>query len=257
MPHSTSYHDEEVVAEERLLAEERGLMSMTASEILDGSDDRGHINPSRYHTSSLYEAAHTAYKRNSQCASILSEISPTLCDDSFLSMLKSNVQVAFSSTKGSSESTVNKLAQNWGIGIEAAKRTVQATTQRMIRTVAHPSLSRRFRTNDRQLRYKRISADMFTDTAQASVTSKRGNKYVQLFSMPFGWVRAFGIPKKSDAHHALSLLFKREGVPTSMVMDGSKEQTLGQFKSKCRQAGCHVKQTEPYSPWSNSCEVAI
>ena len=81
---------------------------------------------------------------------------------------------------------------------------------------------------------------MFTDTAKASITSKRGNRYSQLFSLPIGWVRAFGIPKKSDAHDALSLLFKREGVPTTMVMDGSKEQTLGEFKTKCRQAGCHV-----------------
>ena len=75
--------------------------------------------------------------------------------------------------------------------------------------------------------------------------------------MPFGWVRAFAMPKKSCAHEALSLLFKREGVPSTMVMDGSKEQTLGKFATKCRQAGCHVKQTEPYSPWSNSCEVTI
>ena len=42
-----------------------------------------------------------------------------------------------------------------------------------------------------------------------------------------------------------------------MVMDSSKEQTLGKFKSKCRQAGCQVKQTGPYSAWSNPCEFAI
>jgi hypothetical protein len=42
-----------------------------------------------------------------------------------------------------------------------------------------------------------------------------------------------------------------------MVMDGSKEQTLAQFRHKCRQAGVHVKQTEPYSQWQNSAESAI
>ena len=98
---------------------------------------------------------------------------------------------------------------------------------------------------------------MFTDTAQSGTTSKRGNKYAQIFSMPYGWVRAFPMPKKSCAHEALSTLFKRDGVPTTMVMDGSKEQTLGDFKKKCRQAGCHIRETEPYSPWSNSAEVAI
>jgi hypothetical protein len=42
-----------------------------------------------------------------------------------------------------------------------------------------------------------------------------------------------------------------------MVMDGSKKQLLGKFRHKCRQAGSHVKQTEPYTPWSNAAEGAI
>ena len=46
-----------------------------------------------------------------------------------------------------------KLAENWGIGLETATRTVEATTQRGLRTILHNTLSRRFRTNDRQLRY--------------------------------------------------------------------------------------------------------
>jgi hypothetical protein len=40
-------------------------------------------------------------------------------------------------------------------------------------------------------------------------------------------------------------------------MDGSKEQTLGQFKKKCQDADCRIKQTEPYSPWQNAAESAI
>ncbi len=43
------------------------------------------------------------------------------------------------------------LAKNWQIGLATAKRTVEATTQRSVRTTLHPTLSRRFRTNDRQL----------------------------------------------------------------------------------------------------------
>ena len=30
-------------------------------------------------------------------------------------------------------------------------------------------------------------------------------------------------------------------------MDGSKEQTLGFFRNKCQEAGCHMNQTELYS----------
>ena len=61
----------------------------------------------------------------------------------------------------------------------------------------------------------------------------------------------------SYAHETLSLLFKKDGVPSTMVMDGSKEQTLGKFRKKCREAACHVRQTEPLSPWSNYAEVSI
>lgn len=40
-----------------------------------------------------------------------------------------------------------------------------------------------------------------------------------------------GLPygDKREAHHALSILFHREGVPQIVVMDGSREETLGKF----------------------------
>ena len=47
------------------------------------------------------------------------------------------------------------LAKRWGISLEVARKTIEKTTQQVIRTVSDPSLSRRFRTNDRQLRYRR------------------------------------------------------------------------------------------------------
>ena len=125
----------------------------------------------------MYKAATTVYERHSQCSAVLSDISPTLCEDSFLTLLKSNVQVAATSTRNNLDAATNQLVRNWGIGLDAAKWTINATTQRVLRTVAHPSLSRRFRTNDRQLRYRRINAETFTDTAQSSVVSKRGDKY--------------------------------------------------------------------------------
>ena len=260
-PHVETYHDQEIIAQERLDSDERELSSLDTRTILEGVNEWGQHPQGSFSlntlNTSLHLAATTVYYRNSQCSSILSEISPTLCEDSFLNLLTSNVIVAASSTKNSTESMAQSLVRNWGIGIEAAKRTVKSTTQRILRTVAHPSLSRRFRTNDRQLRYRRINSEMFTDTAKSAVTSKRGNKYMQFFSLPYGWVRTFPMPKKSCAHEALSVLFKRDGVPSTMVMDGSKEQTQGEFKRKCRESGCHIKQTEPHSPWSNSCEVAI
>jgi len=64
-----------------------------------------------------------------------------------------------------------QLASKWKISIEAAKRTVNVTTQHGIHTILHDTLHRRFRTNDRQLRYRRLSHDVFTGTLEAAVIS--------------------------------------------------------------------------------------
>ena len=45
------------------------------------------------------------------------------------------------------------LAKKWGISPHKAVRTLKKTSQRGIRTVLHPTLTRRFKTNDRALRY--------------------------------------------------------------------------------------------------------
>ena len=63
--------------------------------------------------------------------------------------------------------------------------------------------------------------------------------------------------RKLEAHETLLLLFARDGVPNVMVMDGACEQVMGEFRRKCRQAGVHVKQTEPHTPFSNAAESAI
>ncbi len=63
--------------------------------------------------------------------------------------------------------------------------------------------------------------------------------------------------KKSQAHEGLSLLLQREGAPHTMIMDGAKEQVMRMFRRKYREAGIRVKQTEPYTPWSNAAESEI
>jgi hypothetical protein len=62
---------------------------------------------------------------------------------------------------------------------------------------------------------------------------------------------------KSEAHETLSLLLKRDGVPTELISDGAKEETKGKFRRKAREADMHCKETEPYSPWQNRAEGSI
>lgn len=183
-------------------------------------------------------------------------------NDNFGSVLESKVSVSAVSS-GTVKSSQGKavdahtLAKRWMIPLDRATRTVRQTTQRGVRTVVNPTLSRRFPTNDRMLRYPRLPHTVFSDTLIAGSVSARGNKNAQIYATNFGWGRAFPMKHKSDAHETLSLLFSRDGVPPEMVLDGSKEQTLGQFAKKLREACCHKRQIEPHSPWMNAAEMNI
>ena len=117
------------------------------------------------------------------------------------------------------------------------EKKLQVTTQSGIRTVLHLSLSQRFRTNEQALRYQMLPHNVFGDTLVVGTTSKRGNKYAELFTTKFGWTRAFTTERKSKAHEALSLMFQRDGVPPQMIVDGSKEQVEGDFARKCKKYG--------------------
>ena len=93
---------------------------------------------------------------------------------------------------------------------------------------------------------------MFTDTMFANSVSWQGNKCAQVFSTSNGWLCAYPMKKKSEAHDALSLLFQREGVLNTMIMDGALEQLKGKFRKKCQEVDSRVKQLEPYTPWLNA-----
>ena len=63
--------------------------------------------------------------------------------------------------------------------------------------------------------------------------------------------------KKRDSHAALYLLFQRDGVAPKMIVDGSKENTLGVFKSKVAEDGCHLRQRKSKSSWKMAAQGGI
>jgi hypothetical protein len=65
------------------------------------------------------------------------------------------------------------LAKNWGVGIEAAKSTHLVTTKRGIRWMIHPSLTKQYKHNNRQLWHHRIHVAMFTDTMYSTILSRQ------------------------------------------------------------------------------------
>jgi hypothetical protein len=107
------------------------------------------------------------------------------------------------------------------------------------------------------LRYKRVLHTMFSDMLFDGSVSRQGNKMAQAYATSFGWARAHPMKCKGGAHETLSLVFHCNGVPPTMVTNDSKEQTKGEFRRKLKEADCHPRVTEPYSPWQQATEGCI
>jgi hypothetical protein len=181
----------------------------------------------------------------------LQDLSSVLDDGTLLAELDNtttNLNVSFVKSEMRDKDGVDSatLANNWGIVIEAAKRTSLVTTQREMKRMIHPSLTKRYKTNDRQLRYRRLPVTMYTDAMYSKILSRQDNKAAQIFCTDFGFVRAFPMKKEKEAHEALSLLFHRDGFFNVTVMDGAKAQVEGELRRKLRDAGFHIKHTEPH-----------
>jgi hypothetical protein len=115
----------------------------------------------------------------------LQDLSSVLDDGTLLAELDDinlnfNISLVKSEMRDKAGVDTSTLANKWGIGLEAAKRTRLVTTQRGVRRMIHPSLTNRYETNDRQLRYRRLPATMYTDTMFSTILSRQKNKAAQI-----------------------------------------------------------------------------
>jgi hypothetical protein len=121
----------------------------------------------------------------------------------------------------------------------------------------NPTLSCLFLTNNCMLYYPCMPHPVFGDTKFAGTESKNGNKCCQVFATNFDWARTHPLKQKGEAHEALLLMFKCNGVPPKMILDGSKEQVAGVFRHKLKEVKCHMRVTEPNSPWQQEAKACI
>ena len=170
---------------------------------------------------------------------------------------ESSVISSFNSDNPQFKMSPDILAKTWNVGKTIAERTLHATTQRAVRTVASPSVERRWPTGDRPLRYRRLHHQVFHDTMFANIKSLRGNKCCEIYATDFGWSRAFPMAKESDAHATLDLFLSRYGIPEALVSDNAKAYIGGQYRKKAKEAGVFCKLTDPHSPWQNRAEGEI
>ena len=97
--------------------------------------------------------------------------------------------------------TQKELMERWRIRNEESTANILATTQRLVRSLLEPTLTRRYKTNDRMLRYFRIQKDMFMGTYFASKKlgpSMRGYTCAKLFVTDFGWCKVKPMKLRSE-----------------------------------------------------------
>jgi hypothetical protein len=154
----------------------------------------------------------------------------TFNDEYLVLGLQGNVLVLHQETSDSSDVTISaietnqkftmspeELCRTWRIGLLAAKKTLVATTQNGVRSVAFPNVECRWATGDRPLRYRRLNCQVYHDTLKASIASLRGNKFMK---------------KESDVHETLDLFLSRYGLPEALVSDGARAYLGGKFRNK-------------------------
>ena len=150
-----------------------------------------------------------------------------------------------------------QLSKNWKIGLEAAKRTVDATTQLAVRDFTTTTGGRRLKPYHWLMDQKRLSCPVYSDVVFGKCKSLRGNTCASVYATTFNYVRAKAMKSKKECHFTLDDFFEKIGVPLKMVTDGAKEFVQGDFSRKCKKAQCPQHQVEVDTANANTAETVI
>ena len=148
------------------------------------------------------------------------------------------------------------LARRWGIGINAAERTLTVTTQAGIRKLHNP-VERRFHTKQSHLRFPTLLGRFYTDTMFFTRTSIRSHTCAQVITNGLGYTHVYPMKTKSCAPDALTDFIHSSGIPAWIVADNAPELTKGRWRAIIREYHIRQTTTEPYSPWQNRAEGEI
>ena len=164
---------------------------------------------------------------------------------------------ALSSSEKRSVLTPEVLSRRWGtIGLEAANRTMRATTQAGIRNILAPR-GRRVHQRLDHIRFPKLKGRIYGDTMFSTLKSIRGNKAAQVFTNGRGFDHFYPLKSKSLAPEALSSFISDVGIPETIITDNAPEEIHGDFKKICKRHHIKQKQTVPHCPWSNFAEASI
>jgi len=147
--------------------------------------------------------------------------------------------------------TPAELSQLWHIGLSTARRTLHATTHKCIRTTG--LLTKRFKTDRSQLRYKQLSrryGTFYTDFLKAGVKSVRQYVGGTLYTNKLGFKKFFPCTNETSEQTGQTFrsFIELVGLPASIHSDNHKNFKEGLFRRLLRKFGIFHTFTEPYSP---------
>jgi len=181
--------------------------------------------------------------------------------DNFIQRLEASVRISSMNidSKRKRKGFVSSidLAKRWHVGLDAAKRTLDRTTQLAVRDFTLTQGGRRLKPTAYQLKHRRLNTPMYTDTMFAKTKSLRQNTCAQIYATDFQWSKVYPLRSKADAHLSLDSLFSRVGIPKRMIPDNAPELVQGDFKRKLLRASVDIKPVEAYSPNQNLAETCI
>ena len=154
--------------------------------------------------------------------------------------------------------TAKLLCKIWSINKEEADRTINCITQLKQQDTDGP-ISRRFSTNDRMLRYKRINSHFFTNTLVAKPTrkSRRGYQYVQLFVLDKGFVYSVLMKSRKEFPLVLKEFAQEIGVPTKSILNPIGEHSSGEVRKFAKECAMAIQLLEESTQWADLAEKYI
>jgi hypothetical protein len=135
---------------------------------------------------------------------------------------RNNVSSVISNERHSKVSP-EEIARKWNVGLQTAKDTMKATTQRGIRTAVHP-MTRRVRVDHLHLHRQRLRGTWYTDTLLSRVKSKLGNTCANVYTQG-KFTRVIPMTSRKDAGKSLIEFTDDVGIPERLVTDGATEFT--------------------------------
>ena len=157
-----------------------------------------------------------------------------------------------------SEVTPENVAKRWLVGIETAKKTLNVTTQRGVRSIPNPAATRRFKTQMAHLCHPRMGGMFYADIMEPKVLSLESHRYAHVIGNGCGFSKVYPMERKNESIYALDDFVKKVGIPETLLSDNdTTTEGWREWKRRIMKYSIDPKYTEPHSPFRNKAELDI